>query len=172
MTGISTWQAFTQIFSIAHCGYQPVRDRILATVRTTTGGCFNLVIGRQGTGEIALGGPIVSLARDVLDGFRRRPFAGTIASMVGRHSVWSSLTGPYGTTHMLYIGDARSPPSPVSLSALGGVEPWRIASRDCNAGDSGARRRRNGPEPWACRGRSISANTPGWGRWRWTRFSR
>ena len=184
MIGIAIWQAFTQIFSIVHCGYQPVCEPCSRHRSYRHWMVLQPRYRQPGYGEIALGGPIASPACDVLDGFGRRhspertrgsersTMNGPPMSTVGTQSACSSWTDPYGITHTYYIGDARSPPSPVTLSAFRGAEPWRIASMDCNAGGSRVGRRREGPEPWARRGRGPGANTPGWDRWRWTRGSR
>ena len=130
MIGIAIWQAFTQIFSIVHCGYQPVCEPCPRHRSYRHWMVLQPRYRQPGYGEIALGGPIASPACDVLDGFGRRhspertrgsersTMNGPPMSTVGTQSACSSWTDPYGITHTYYIGDAPKPAQPGDLECV------------------------------------------------------
>ena len=150
MTGIVIWQAFKQIFSIAHCGYQPVcepcpRNRSYRHWMELQPG-----YRQPGYGEIALSGPIASPRgmRGMASGavhspeksrcIARSTMNGRPLSTVGRHSVWSSWTDPYGITHTYIYRRRPKPAQPGVLECVprcravadrfGGLQCRRLAS--------------------------------------------
>ncbi len=172
MTGIVIWQAFSRFSASLIVDTSRFANRVLATVRTGTGWYFNLVTGRQGYGENALGGPIASprvmcwtasaavhspersrcIARSTMNG---RPL-----STVGRHSVWSSWTDPYGITQ-IYISwptvakRAREHPSHGVARAIISTDGRQYCMYRLHDGGG---RPRNPVRP--CGNTTLAANTP------------